>query len=258
MQKEKLRLADLFQAFDNEVIVEPLKLTGLSALQYLIKETEYFQNKLQFDFDTTLDVKHVSEVRKELLKQLPHILLKQSFSIDAKKSEFTSSFDNYVILDEKSKLKFDLRIDYLNRSHILKPEQFARKDETFKDIHINSLGLAENYAIYIVNYLVNDEDSSVLKTLFSENKIIIQQVPFIRKMVAFYLSLMDNQTINEKKLFNDVLKEIINFNEKELAYLTNFKNGIYQPDILFPPTLAKNILNHPKALLKIKKINQES
>lgn len=258
MQIEKKRLTDLFLAFENENLIEPLKLTGISALQFLILESTYFTNKLTFDYESNLDVKQVSEARKELLNKMPRILLNQSFSIDTKKSEFGSSFDNYVINDNKSKLVFEIRIDYLNRSHILKSEQLARRDDIVKDIHINTLGLSENYAIYIARYVVGLEDGEVLETMFDENKIVIQQLPFVRKMVTFYLSLMDEATIIESRLFNDYLKEVVNFSEKELTYLSEFNKGNYNPELLFPPTLAKNIMNHPKALLKIKKFNKES
>ena len=134
MKLEKKRLADLFIAFDKEEVVEPLKLTGISALQYLILESNYFENKLVFDFDSKLEIKEVSEHRKALALKLPHILLKQNFSIDNKKTVLGPSFDHYFIKDNQSKLTIEIYIDYLNRQHILKPEYFARKDEHFKDM----------------------------------------------------------------------------------------------------------------------------
>lgn len=253
MQKEKKRLADLFIAFDKEEVVEPLKLTGISALQYLILESSYFQNKLVFHYESKDDVKVVLEQRKNLMNKLPHILLKQNFSINNKKTVFGSSFDHYYIIDNKSQTEFEIYIDYLNRNHILKSEFFARKDEYFKDIHINSLSMAENYAIYIVDYLLNNQSKDVLETIFNEEKIISQQIPFIRKIVAFYIVLNENKDLNNKLLFNDTLKEVINFNEKEQLFISKFYSGVYEPELLFPPTLALNIKYHPKANLFAKK-----
>lgn len=254
MEKDKKRLADIFIAFDKEDIVQNLKLTGLSALQYLIKESDDFTKKLYFNYDSKEDVKVVSELRKELSKQLPRILMKQSFSIDTKLTTFGPSFDNYVIKDLNSSLQFEIYIDYLNRCHILKPEFFARKDEDFKDIHLNSLNMSENYAIYIVDYLFNKASNKCLKTIIDENKIIKQQIPFIKKMVTFYMSYVENITIDQTLLFNDLLKEVTSFNDQEINYLNHFKQGQYLPEMILPASMALNVKNHPKALLLQKKL----
>lgn len=253
-----VRLGDILSAFDSDNIFSHLKLKGRSSIQILfLTEKDEIKPELNFDFVHPGSVNDLNEIRKSIAKKIPDLLLPKNMSINAKKTKLTAYSDLYVINDQKSKQTYEITIDYIYRKHILNPEYLARMDSLFKDIHVYSLSLLENYGLYIANFLLNKESDYILKYLVDNNKIMEQQIPFIRKIVLFYLSIeTTNLNFKSYKLeqkYLDFLDRITNFSEQELKFFENLNLGIYDPSLLLPGTLAQKLVNHPKALIEARK-----
>ncbi len=260
METNKLkRIGDVLFAFDSEEIFGNLKLSGESALQFLLMDVGFLTSHLTFDLHTDLTLEEVNQLRKDISGLLPVVLMKKNFSIDVKKSVLTGGSDAYVIVDQVTKDTYQLTFDYLNRRHILAPEYFARKDELFTDLHLNTLSTLENYGIYFSSLFYGNKNFASLKSIMYNHKILPQQYPFVRKIVAFYQGLHE-ESPNEKILFesvdvkyHDFLKEISSFNEKETEFLSQFSQGNFEPSLLFGGMIGENLKKHPKALLLAKK-----
>ncbi|MBN3490269.1 hypothetical protein JV173_01955 [Acholeplasma equirhinis] len=256
--KKLQRLGDILYAFDSEEVFGNLKLKGDSALQFLVKDINLQTVQLDFDFHSDVDINEVNNLRNKINELLPIILLKKNFAVDLKKSQITGSLDRFLVVDQTDQTKFTLTFDYLNRRHILGPEYFARKDEMFTDLHLNCLSTLENYAIYFLSLFQGNKNTLYLKSIIDNQKIMPQQYPFIRKMIAFYYGLsdfglsLDVLNFVDKK-YHPFLNEIINFNEKELQFISDFRKGIYDPTLILPGMLGTNLVNHPKAKLVAKR-----
>jgi len=261
MEKLK-RIGDIMYAFDSEEVFGNLKLKGESALQFLIKDIELVKPHLDFDFHSDLDINEVNKLRNQINENIAKVLLKKNFSVDLKKSQITGSKDTFYIIDQDNKQAITLSIDYLNRRHILAPEYFARKDEVFEDLHLNCLSTLENYGIYFLSLFQGNKDTTFLKAIIDNKKILPQQAPFIRKILTFYYALNDEVGLSDVVIrisapqYQPFLVDLLNFNEKEILFLENFKKGIYEPGLILPGMLGENLVNHPKAKLITKRRNK--
>ncbi len=239
------RLGEILYAMDTYDVFEFYKLTGASALQFLIFDIGFITEDLNFDLDTNLDVGKVNQIRSLVNEVLPQLLQKKNFTIDVKQTKLTGKLDTYVIKDNQSSDIFRLNFNYLNRIHILNPEYFARKDSHFEDLHIYALSNLENYARYIVEFLFGKYDDKILNDLLTNKKVLPQQYPFLRKIIAFYLSISDEyKNINFNQIDNR-LKEILAFNDKELKYLEDSQQGIFDLSLILPPAMGDKLQNHP-------------
>jgi len=244
MEKLK-RLSDILYAFDTYDVFEFYKLTGASALQFLIFEIGFLTDTLNFDLDTDLEISKVNEIRSLVNQLLPTLLQKKNFTIDLKQLKLTGRMDTYVIIDNQNKMNFKLNFNYVNRVHILNPEYFARKDNLFEDLHIYALSNLENYARHIIEILENTYDYKILDFLLSNNKIRPQQYPFLRKLVAFYISISDLRQHFSVDILNHKLQDILKFNADELKYLDYVKKGIYDLSLILPSTMQTKMEQHP-------------
>lgn len=239
------RLGEILYAMDTYDVFEFYKLTGASALQFLIFDIGFITEDLNFDLDTNLDVAKVNQIRNLVNEVLPQLLQKKNFTIDVKHTKLTGKLDTYVIKDNQTNDIFRLNFNYLNRVHILNPEYFARKDNHFEDLHIYALSNLENYARYIVELLLGSYDDKILDNLLTNKKILPQQYPFLRKIIAFYLSISEGyKNINFNHVDNR-LKEMLVFNDKELQYLEESQKGKFDLSLILPPTMSSKVENHP-------------
>lgn len=243
------RLGEVLYAFDTVEVFEYYKLSGASALQYIVFDLGFITNTLNFDLDTTLDISKVNELRQLVNQTLPKLLQSKNFTLDTKKSQLTGRVDSYVIMDNVTKEVYQLNFNYLNRVHILKPEYFARIDKHFVDLHIYALSTLENYARYIVEYLEGVYDDKILEFMVAHRKVLPQQYPFMRKMVAFYLSISDQFNDIELDIKNLRLIDILSWNENELKYFDLARNGQYDLKLILPETMANKMDSHPKLKL---------
>lgn len=260
METNKLkRVGDILFAFDSEEVFGNLKLSGESALQFLLMDVGLLTKHLTFDLHTDATLETVNQLRKDIAGLLPVILMKKNFSIDLKKSLLTGGLDDYYIIDQINKDVYRITFDYLNRKHILAPEYFARKDDVFMDLHLNTLSTLENYGIYLSTLFQGNKNFDALTSIISNKKILPQQYPFIRKIVAFYLGLNEEKPLTEPLFdgidvkYNEFLKEISSFNEKETQFINQFKHGVYEPSLLFGGMIGENLQKHPKALVLAKR-----
>ncbi len=244
------RIGDLLISLDEVEMLYDLKLTGESSLQFFHKELEYLTNVLKFDLHTTKSGTDLNELRKKITIVLPKLIQQRNFSIDYKKTKLTSETDHYIINDNQNKFVVELIINYLNRSHILPPEYFARIDKVFFDLHINSLATIENYGRYFAEL---DKNFEILYYLVDNNKILPQQIPFIRKIMVFYIGVLKTN-INFDKVIKNIkddkylkfLNELFTLNENEEEFLKLLNNNIFSPSLILPKTLVNNVLNHPR------------
>lgn|SRR5690554_1017094 len=244
--KELKRLGEVLYAFDTVDVFEYYKLSGASALQYIVFDLGFITNTLNFDLDTTLDVKKVNELRQLVNQTLPQLLQSKNFTLDTKNSKLTGKVDRYVIVDNTTKNNYQLNFNYLNRVHILKPEYFARIDQHFVDLHIYALSTLENYARYIVEYLEGTYDDKILTYMLEHKKVLPQQYPFMRKMVAFYISISDDFNSIELDIKDSRLKDILTWSADELKYFDLARKGQYDLKLILPETMANKIDSHPK------------
>lgn len=239
------RLGEILYAMDTYDVFEFYKLTGASALQFLIFDIGFITEDLNFDLDTNLEVRKVNELRNLVNQVLPQLLQKKNFTIDVKHTRLTGKLDTYVIKDNQSSEIFKLNFNYLNRVHVLNPEYFARKDSHFEDLHIYALSNLENYARYIVEYLEKKYDDKILNDIITNKKILPQQYPFLRKIIAFYISISESHNNIDLNQLDTRLKDILAFNEKELKYLEDSQKGIFDLSLILPQTMGDKLQNHP-------------
>lgn len=239
------RLGEILYAMDTYDVFEFYKLTGASALQFLIFDIGFITEDLNFDLDTNLDVSKVNEIRNLVNQVLPQLLQKKNFTIDVKLTKLTGKLDTYVIKDNLSSDIFKLNFNYLNRVHVLNPEYFARKDSHFEDLHIYALSNLENYARYIVEFLEGKYGDKILNDLITNKKVLPQQYPFLRKIIAFYMSISDNYKGINLNQVDKRLQDLLFFNDKELKYLKDSQNGIFDLSLILPPTMSNKLQNHP-------------
>jgi len=239
------RLGEILYAMDTYDVFEFYKLTGASALQFLIFDLGFITEDLNFDLDTNLEISKVNEIRNLVNQVLPQLLQKKNFTIDVKHTKLTGKLDTYVIKDNQSNAIYKLNFNYLNRVHILNPEYFARKDSHFEDLHIYALSNLENYARYIIEFLLGKYDDQILNDLLTNKKILPQQYPFLRKIIAFYLSINENYKHINFSQIDTRLTDILAFNEKEHKYLEDSQSGIFDLSLILPPTMSDKLQNHP-------------
>ncbi|WP_025724877.1 hypothetical protein [Acholeplasma granularum] len=240
------RLGDILYTFDTNELFSHYKLSGTSALQFLIFDIGFITNTLYFDLDSDAPIEAINEYRRSVNKELPLLLQKKNFTLDTKKTELKGYLDTYAFIDNHTKEHFYIKFDYLNRVHILKPEYFARKDKDFEDLHIYSLSTLENYARYFVEYNEGMSDETILNYLMINKKILPQQYPFLKKITMFYLGMSTSKSNLERIYTNTYLKDILNFNDDELKYLRQIEENIFEPHLILPQTMANKVIKHPK------------
>ncbi len=108
----------------------------------------------------------------------------------------------------------------------------------------------ENYGRYFAEL---DKNFEVLYYLVDNNKILPQQIPFIRKIMVFYIGVLKTN-INFDKVIKNIkddkylkfLNELFTLNENEEEFLKLLNNNIFSPSLILPKTLVNNVLNHPR------------
>ena len=247
------RLGDILIALDEVELLYDLKLVGDSSLQFFHQDLGYITNKLTFDLHTTKSGSDLNELRKKITLILPKLLSQKNFKINYKKTKLTQTSDHYIIIDNENKNTYEILIDYLNRYHILPPEYYARIDKVFIDLHVNSLATLENYGRYFAEITTNIK---TLKYLFDNNKILPQQINFIKKIIVFYQTIfkIDFKIDNLKKIlepkYHQFVNELYNFDDESKTFIDNFKNGSYNPELILPKTLANNVIDHSRGKIK--------
>lgn len=243
------RLGDILIALDQVELLYDLKLVSDSSLQFFHQDLGFITNKLYFDLHTLKSGNDLNELRKKITLIIPKLLSQKNFKINYKKTKLTQTTDHYIIIDNENKNTYEIIIDYLNRYHILPPEYYARIDKVFIDLHVNSLATLENYGRYFAEITNN---TKTLKYLFDNKKILPQQIEFIKKIIVFYQTIfkIDFDLNNLKNLleprYHQFIENLYSFDDSFLNFIDDYKKGIFNPELILPKTLAKNVLNHPR------------
>jgi len=248
---------------------------------------------IDLDYNSRCSREEMLLARKEIQIQISQYLLTHGYTLNQRKSKQTFSLDSWVFSYQNIAGNLDnikIEINYSMRIHVL-PIKRVPITVDFMGLKpaVSTLSLEELFGskikaliercaprdLYDVNNLINSEvfskvDSSMLRKCFlfyrtvgsprvfqekfqldsiealTYTKIKQTLIPVLRKGEVIDLEKM-------KSVASDFLSAFLQFGEKENAYLREFNQGHFRPDLLFGDSeIAKNLQGHPMALWKMR------
>ena len=244
-------------------------------LDYMINESrdEMIKNRKQINNIITAYMEDEGYLKKDIQRQ--------SVALDSFYFQYTNSVGN------RDHIKFD--INYVMRAHVFESQlRPVLTSHTMIDTPIHTLEPIEIFASKI-NALINRAAVRDLYDVYNmiTNNLFANEIDSLRKCIVFYHVLtateLDNNfnSIAIKKLkqhdvFRDLvpvlrtkeyfdlnktrdivteyISEIMQLTADEEAFIVEFKNSNYMPDLLFDDkSILSRISNHPMALWKTRK-----
>ena len=288
-----LRLCDVLDFINENKISQYLALKGGTAINLFLLGLERLSIDIDFDFLINLTKDNLVLIRNDIKNTITGFMLNEGYFL-SDKSKFTHSLDSFVFsynTTSNSKDILKIEINYSNRVHILNVKNDSILIELNRRVCINRLDDYELIGSKINALILRTTPRDVYDVYKLLNRFNLE-MPYIRKVVIFYLSLGSDIPLNMDLLFLRFYEKIrlINYNKlretlipvlhrsekidivemvdevikfvklifelgnDEKNYINNFNDGNYRPDILFLGYKINDLSNHPMALWKIKNI----
>ena len=288
-----IRLSEILKFFSiNETFNNSLALKGGTAINLLFFNLPRLSVDIDMDFCLDISKDDMLLYREKINKQLLKFMYSQGYILSGKSKNYHSldslvfDYTNSAMIKDNIKIE----INYSLREHVLPIEKIELKNDAVDDIFlVNTVNPIEIYAtktvalltrnaprdLYDLNYMIVNKflsdneldlyhkcvifyfaiatENPIMEINFNSidnitpHKIKTSLVPVVRDRDAFKLEDAKNTVIN-------FIKNNINISDSDLAFLSEFKNGNYRPELLFNDEKhLNNIRKHPMAIWKITK-----
>lgn len=290
------RLRDILRFFDeSKVMRDSLALKGGTAINLLFFNLPRLSVDIDLDFCQNLSRSEMLEARKKIAGLLGKYMTAEGYTFSPR-SKTPHSLDSFVydyINAAGMKDNIKIEINYSLRAHILPASRIKMRSDIFDgEFEVNTVSPIEIYAAKTVALMTR----AAARDLYDLNYMVRyglfdkSQMELYRKCVIFYLAvttetpplsldlsaidsitphkiitdlrpvIRDRETFvldDAKRMVKGFLQDNLWIEENELAFLQNFKQGCYRPELLFDDTdILERIANHPMAKWKTQK-NQE-
>jgi predicted nucleotidyltransferase component of viral defense system len=285
------RLAGFLAFFERDpVLSRYLALKGGTAINMvLFKNMPRLSVDIDFDFAENLSFNEMNTVRDTISDTIRQYTAMNGYSLGAKsKSYHTLDSDIFQYINSAGvRDNIKVEINYSLRSHILSLTR--RPIETlgvFTPATVLVLDSVELYASKIVALLTR----TAARDLFDINNMIVfelfddKQKELLRKCLVFYLAVGTDDTpdvfdfskldgltyhdikmrltptLRKKELFDinttrervkKFLFDLLEFADNEKQFLNSFRDGQYNPELLFNGEMLKRVKEHPMAKWKM-------
>ena len=285
------RLIEILQFINSESELNSiLALKGGTAINLTIFNLPRLSVDIDLDLTVNYSRDEMFIKRERVNELLSRFMVMEGY-VQKSDSKLLHALDSFIYSFTNAAGNTDnikIEINYISRSHILLPSiVYAKSNNIFPDFEIKTLDPIEIFASKISALLtrtavrdVYDVNNMILFELFNEEQTLL-----LKKCLVFYL-VIGTEDVRDKfdfvkldKLkFHDVkmrlipmlrkkdsfdinnarerikkyLSELLQFNECEREFLTQFRNGQYKPELLFTGDMLERVQNHPMALWKCK------
>ena len=288
------RLKDILCYFaSNDLLNSSLALKGGTAINLLIYDLPRLSTDLDLDLCKNESKEEMAKDRERITEQVNSYMNQQGYvlSENSKMTHSLVSLEYSYVNSAGNKDRLKIEINYSLRVHVLPVERRSFIATQFiSDTKISMLSPIEIFAAKTVASL----NRSAIRDLYDMNYLVQHplfsksEMEMYRKCVIFYLAIgtaipmLDidygfiesykqhsvhtdlNPVMRDKDAFElnaaqraviDFINTNIFFTSEERQFLVEFKNGLYQPELLFDePEILKRIENHPMALWKTMKL----
>lgn len=291
------RLRDILAFFDSsELLRNSLALKGGTAINLLFFNLPRLSVDIDLDFCDNTSKEEMLERREKIRNQIFKFTTAEGYSINPK-SKTPHSLDSFVFDYINAAGVHDnikIEINYSLRAHIFPPIRQKMQSAIFDgDFEVNTLSAIEIYATKTVALMTRaaardlyDLNYMIRHGLFDES-----EREQYRKCVIFYLAIATETTptelsyaaidtitpykittdlkpvIRDRDIFEldqakhtvlDFLENTLFLLENEQEFLRRFKQGYYQPELLFDDEdVLKRVSNHPMARWKVARISDQ-
>lgn len=289
-----LRLQEVLRFFSSsELLKTSLALKGGTAINLLFFNLPRLSVDIDLDFCRNIPRKEMFTEREKIQNLISKYMLSQGYTVNPH-SKHPHSLDSFVydyINSAGMKDNIKIEVNYSLREHILPVQQIGFSAEgLLNDFKVTAIAPIEIYAAKTVALLTRaaardlyDMNYMIRYGLFDE-----EETQIYRKCVVFYLAIATVmppytinfdaiETITQHKIHTDLypvirdrdvfdldsakesvrnyLENTLVLTENEKLFLSEFKIGIYSPQLVFNDenTISK-LKNHPMAIWKTNRI----
>lgn len=284
------RLAGILEVLEkDELFAGSLALKGGTAINLTIFDLPRLSVDIDIDFSEMASRESMAEKRNSITKLLWKYLERDGYERSSR-SKHHYALDSFVLeYQNAGEMRDNLKIEinYMLRSHIFPPSRRTVKLPWLdKELTVLCVAPMEIFASKIVALIsrtaprdLYDVNNMLKHGLFDES-----EQDMLRKCVAFYLAIGSDLASADMSLKNlwgmpqrqiktdlapvlhngdffdlksargivaDYLNGLLRFTEQEKAFLENFKEKRYLPDLLFDDQkIQKRLFDHPMAVWK--------
>lgn len=291
------RLVEILRLIQGDPLLSTsLALKGGTAINLTIFSLPRLSVDIDLDFVHNIGRDEMMNARKEITLIIMRYMVAEGYE-ESGKSKNSHSLDSFVFMyttSSGSRDNIKIEINYSLRAHFLKPTiRSIVKTGVFSSTSVLSLAPIEIFAGKI-NALISrtaardlfDVDNMVTRELYHEKELIL-----LRKCVVFYYVLGDNwlefpvnidrisgltayrirtdlrpvikDTVNfdlitTQTRVKNFLVKLVDFNNDEQAFIKEFQQGNYLPELLANGDSLENIRNHPMIQWKLQQHFQKN
>lgn len=290
------RLEGVLEVFnEDDLLADCLALKGGTAINLTIFHLPRLSVDIDLDFSEMVPREIMEKKRELITNRLLKYMGADGYEKSSRSKRY-HALDSFVFEYQNAggmRDNLKIEINYMLRSHIFPPSRRSVNLPWLKkELTVLSVVPMEIFASKIVALLnrtaprdLYDVHNMLRHGLFDESEQGI-----LRKCVAFYLAIgsdtpsadlsmknlweMPQRRIKAdlapvlhngeffelqpaREMVSDYLKELLQFTEKEKAFLDHFKGKRYQPWLLFDePEIQKRLVNHPMAIWKCRSLKE--
>lgn len=292
--EKAIRLADILDYFNrNPLLVENLILKGGTAINLTVFNLPRLSVDIDLDFGTSCNKEEMLESRSAINAEILNYMFTQGYTLSphTKNPHSLDSWAFYYQNAGGNKDNIKIEVNYSMRNHIYAPVKVKTTIPFFPSVEIQTLAPIELFGSKIKALIertaardLYDVNNMLVLRIFPE-----EQLTALRKVILFYLAVGGSkppQTVYEnfdtidKLKFTQIranlipvlrksehfdfeaakmrvkkfLSQILVFSEKEKAFVEEFNNQKYLPELLFDDkAIIERIREHPMALWKTRK-----
>lgn len=288
------RLKEVLKFFDeSEILRNNLALKGGTAINLLFSDLPRMSVDIDLDLAHNFSRNEMMNVRETIDNIIKKYMAAEGYQLSPK-SKTPHSLDSFVFEYTNSvgmKDNIKIEINYSLRAHVLPVERRKLSNNIFdEDIFVTTLSPVEIYAAKTVALMSRTaiRDLYDLNHMVCYNNFTPKELEDYRKCVIFYLAIASKNTpvcldykAMDSIVQHDVLtklvpvmrgkdpfqldtakRNVLEFLSKNLyltpndvKFLTNFKAGFYNPQLLFKDNeTLQRVQNHPMAMWKTAQI----
>jgi predicted nucleotidyltransferase component of viral defense system len=289
------RLCDILQFLNTDSITkEQLSLKGGTAINLTVFNMPRLSIDIDLDFSKECDRKEMLSIRANINENILNFMFAQGYALspNTKNPHSLDSWCFYFQNSAGNKDNIRIEINYSMRNHILPIEKRKINVELLGfEYEVNTLSILELFGTKIKALIERTapRDLYDVQNMIKHNIIQSEEQDLLRKIILFYLALggknkivlpfnfdsINNLKYNQiranlipvlkkserfdfetaKADVKEYLSNLMILSDEEAAFIEQFNQGIYQPELLFEDAeILERIKNHPMAIWRTKSL----
>lgn len=285
-----LRLVEILEFLSSDsYLSQSLSLKGGTALNLTVFDLPRLSVDIDLDFALSKPKEEARKDREEIAKSIKRFMALEQYDFNPTKSKNRYALDSFVfsyVNTGGSKDNLKVEINYMDRCHILPLEKrpIIKTFGKFKILTVNREEIIAQKISALIERAAPRDLFDVFNIIESKNLLQSKELPFLKNMIAFYISvggsgalpsdfdfskienlqfskvkagllpvLQKGTRFDLKTMKAEVLSFLGSFLQKD-ASISDFwhllKEGEYRPELLFSGQALKSIASHPMALWK--------